>query len=95
MSLNLQEVFTVGMGIRQRIEIEPQSPIDFQIVIPADVDYVVLSMKSVDDLCMTVSSFDGNCTRSGDRVPVQRISADRKERKNWNHDLRNLLFKLK
>ena len=66
------------MRSKQETAIEPQSPIDFRFAIPEDVDYVVLSLESADDLCMTVSSFDGNCTAGG--VPVQRISADRKER---------------
>lgn len=73
--LNLQRVYNVEMKSRHSSHIEPQSPMDFRVDIPADVDYVVLSLESTDDLCMAMSSFDGNCTGS---VPVQRISADRR-----------------
>ena len=79
MSLNRQ-VYTVELGMTQKIELTPQSPLDFRLPIPAAFDYVVLSLESPDDLCMTVSSFDGNCTSGGGGIPVQTISADRKER---------------
>ena len=33
------------MRRNQEISIEPQSPIDFRLTIPGDVDYVVLSLE--------------------------------------------------
>ena len=70
------------MRSRQETAIEPQSPMDFRFAIPAEADYAVLNIESADDLCMTVSSFDGNCTGGAGGVPVQKISADRKECEN-------------
>ena len=77
LSLNLQRVYTLDLSTTQKIELSPQSPIDFRLPLPAAFDYVVLSIESPDELCMTVSSFDGNCTSE---IPVQKISADRKDR---------------